>query len=124
MTARQRQLAQLLTGLALGAATWALSPALTGHQEPFDAPPPYYLLAIAGAGLAASLWHPSTAWRAVPAVYLGEHLYVLLALPALRPTWLLGLLLNAIVPTWWPAALAAAAVYAGSLALAARAKPD
>jgi hypothetical protein len=120
VTPRSRHIAQAATGLLLGALTWALSVPITGSIEPFDSPSPYYLSAMFLAGAAASLWSPRSAWLAVVAIFVGERLYILLALPQLRSTWLLGWILNAIIPTWWPAALAALLVYLGARLRSAR----
>lgn len=116
MTTPARRGAQVLTGVALGALVWVLSVPMTGRVEPFDAESHYYLAAMFFSGVAASLWSPRSAWLAVASLFIGERLYVLLALPGLRSTWLLGWLVNAVIPTWWSAAVGALLVHLVAIA--------
>ncbi len=84
---------------------------LTGVREPFDSDTLYYPIAIFLAGVVASLFGPRYWWLSIPAVFLGEHLYALVAYPDLRPWFLFGIVTNFIIPTWWPAAVGALLVF-------------
>lgn len=101
----------ILLGLILGAAVSGLSLPLTGQREAFDASPAYYLTAAFLAGALATLPAPRFWWLAVFAVFLGEHAWYAAAYPDMRPWVLFGLVINAIVPTWWSAAVGALLVY-------------
>lgn len=101
-------------GLLLGAAVSGLSLPLTGQREAFDASPAYYLTAAFLAGALATLPAPRFWWLAVLAVFLGEHAWYAAVYPDMRLWLLFGLLVNAIVPTWWPAAVGALLVYLGA----------
>ena len=101
----------MLAGLACGATVRAVSPWVTGVREPFDSETLYYPIAIFSAGVIASGFGPRHWWLSIPAVFLGEHLYALVAYPDLRPWFLFGLLVNFVIPTWWPAALGALLVF-------------
>lgn len=101
-------------GLLLGAAVSGLSLPLTGQREAFDAGPAWYLTATFLAGALATLPAPRFWWLAVFAVFLGEHAWYAAAYPDMRPWVLFGLVINAIVPTWWPAAVGALLVYLGA----------
>jgi hypothetical protein len=104
----------ILLGLTLGAAVSGLSLPLTGQREAFDASPAYYLCAVFLAGALATLPAPRFWWLAVVAVFLGEHIYYAAAYPDMRPWFLFGLLINAILPTWWATATGALLVYLGA----------
>ena len=62
--------------LALGAAIWLASPAMTGRREPWDAHSPYYVLALAGAGFITGWLGPQRCWRWAVAIYGGQCLAV------------------------------------------------
>jgi hypothetical protein len=99
----------LLAGIACGALVWALSVPLTGYPEPFDCQR-YYWPAMLIAGALAALPAPQYWWLAVVGVFIGERVYGYAALPEM--TWLLfGVIVNALMLTWLPAAIGAAAVY-------------
>jgi len=106
----------ILPGLILGAAVSGLSLPLTGQREAFDASPAYYLSAAFIAGALATLPAPRFWWLAVFAVFLGEHIYYAAAYPDMRPWFLFGLIINAILPTWWSAAAGALLVFLGARA--------
>lgn len=57
----------LLVAAVLGAAIWAASPVLTGHDEPWDAEGFFYVGALLVAGLASGALRPAPLW----AHYLG-----------------------------------------------------
>ena len=57
---------------ALGAAIWLLSPAITGHREAWDAPGPYFPVALVVAGVIAGALKPCRPWRAGMWIYLGQ----------------------------------------------------
>jgi hypothetical protein len=62
-------------------------------------------------GVVASLPGPRYWWLSVPAIFLGEHLYALIAYPDLRPWFLFSIVINFTVPMWWPAAVGALFVF-------------
>ena len=101
----------LAGGMILGATVSALSLPLTGHREAFDASPLYYLTAMFFAGALATLPRPRFWWLAVVAIFFGEHIYYALVFPEMRPWFLFGLAMNAIMPTWWAAALGSLLVF-------------
>jgi hypothetical protein len=101
----------IVAGLACGAAVWALSIPLTGQREPFDSASLYYPMAMFIAGAVAALPAPRYWWLAVMSVFLGEHLYAFAAFPDTRAWFLFGIIVNALIPTWWSAAVGAALVY-------------
>ena len=117
----------IVAGLLLGAAVSGLSLPLTGQREAFDASPAWYLTAAFLAGALATLPAPRFWWLAVLAVFLGEHAWYAAAYPDMRPWLLFGLLVNAIVPTWWSAAAGALLVFLGARAArryARKRRPD
>jgi hypothetical protein len=59
---------------------WALSPLITGHKEPWDAPNHYYSWAIAIAGLISGLFSPRVFWAYFAGSVAGQFLYVLIFL--------------------------------------------
>lgn len=97
-------------GLTLGALIWAAGAAVTGVREPFDGPLLYYGCATFAAGALATLPSPRHWWLAIISVYLGEHLYAFAAYPDTRAWFLFGLVVNALVPTWFFTALGALAM--------------
>ena len=101
----------LLAGLACGAVVWGLSVPVTGMREPFDAPGPYYIVAMFAAGVLAALPAPRYWWVAVIGIFLGERLYAFVMLPETRDWLLFGIVMNLIIPTWLPAAAGALGVY-------------
>ncbi len=64
-------------GLALGAAIWVLSGWVTGRQEPWDAPGPYYLAALLGAGVVGGFLVPGHWGEVAVGVYAGQALVLL-----------------------------------------------
>ena len=101
----------LVAGLGCGAIVWWLSIPLTGQREPFDAPGPYYLVAMFLAGVVAALAAPRFWWVAVIGIFLGERLYAYIALPETRVWLLFGIVVNLTIFSWLPAALGALSVY-------------
>jgi hypothetical protein len=102
-----------IVGVLCGAAVWALSIPVTGAREPFDSPTMYYPAAMFCAGVVAALPAPGYWWAAVIGIFLGERLYAFAMLPETRPWLLFGIIVNALLPTWLPAALGAFGVYLG-----------
>lgn len=100
----------LAAGILCGAAVWGLSVPLTGVREPFDSPGFYYPVAMLVAGAIAALPAPRYWWLAVIAIFAGERLYAFAMLPETRGWFLFGLVVNALIPTWIPAAIGAACV--------------
>lgn len=86
----------LVLSIAGGAAIWALSPAMTGHAEPWDSGSLYYVIALTLLGLA--LGALSTRPRAILLIpmgaWLGQVLYIVLFLP-LGPLFVAGLVILA-----------------------------
>lgn len=81
-------------GVATGSAIWLLSPLVTGHAEPWDAPGAYYPVALFLAGLAAGLLVPFHWIIAALGIFAGQAL-VLVGCIAMGPAsgglWPLGL---------------------------------
>lgn len=110
----------LLLGVALGAMLAGLALPLTGHREAFDASPAYYLTATFIAGILATLPAPRFWWLAVIAVFLGEQICYAVAYPEMRAWFLFGLIINAILPTWWSTAVGALLVFFSARAIEKR----
>ena len=58
--------------VGLGAAIWIASPFMTGRRGPWDAHSPYYIVALAGAGLVTGWLEPRRFWRWPLAIYAGQ----------------------------------------------------
>lgn len=80
-----------LISAVCGAAVWALSPALTGHREPWDAAHHFYPLGLAAAGLVAGLLSPRVAWAYIAGAVAGQFIYGLVFLES-GPLWAVGVL--------------------------------
>lgn len=76
-----QSLAALVSGLVLGAMVWALSPALTGKVEPWDAEGTYYYVCLLLAGFVAALICPQRFWLAPIGIFIRQFVYALAALP-------------------------------------------
>ena len=63
--------------VGLGLAIWLASPVMTGRREPWDAHSPYYVVALAGAGLVTGWLEPDRIWRWPLAIYAGQCLAVI-----------------------------------------------
>lgn len=98
-------------GSFCGAAVWGLSIAVTGVREPFDSNTLYYPAAMFLSGILASSFSPRHWWLAVIGIFAGERLYAFVMLPETRDWLLFGIVVNALVPTWLPAALGAIGVF-------------
>jgi hypothetical protein len=72
-------------------AVWALSPWLTGYNEPWDAPGIYYYVALLAAGAVSGLLTGKPLWAQYVGSIFGQLLYGLLFLP-LGPLAAAGLL--------------------------------
>lgn len=101
----------LATGIACGAAVWALSIPLAGVREPFDSGSAYYPVAMFLGGVVAAAASPRHWWLAVIGIFLGERLYGYAMLPEGRAWLLFGVVINALLLTWLPAAIGALGVY-------------
>lgn len=101
----------LLIGIACGAVVWALSMPLAGVREPFDSSSAYYPVAMFVSGAVAAAASPRHWWLAVIGIFIGERLYGYAMLPEGRDWLLFGVVINALLLTWLPAAVAALAVY-------------
>jgi len=110
MIARSARLAVLI-GVACGAVVWALSMPLAGVREPFDSGSAYYPAAMLVSGAVAAAASPRHWWLAVIGIFIGERLYGYAMLPEGRDWLLFGVVINAILLTWLPAAVGALAVY-------------
>lgn len=71
------------------ALVWVLSPWLTGHREPWDAPALYYFGALALAGFIAGALAPTPSWAHYLGAVAGQLLYEVLFLPV-GPLLVLG----------------------------------
>jgi hypothetical protein len=100
-----------VAGLLCGGVVWGLSVPLTGAREPFDSPSLYYPVAMLMAGVIAALPAPRCWWVAVIGIFLGERLYAFVMLPETRAWLLFGIVVNALIPTWLPAAIGAVGVF-------------
>jgi hypothetical protein len=74
---------------AVGALVWALSPWLTGHQEPWDAAGIYYVVALFVGGFVAGLLSPRPLWAHYVGALIGQMGYEALFLPV-GPLFILG----------------------------------
>ncbi len=72
-----------------GMLIWALSPAITGQTEPWDATSPYYLFALPIAGFVSGLLAGKPLWAQYTGVVLGQFVFGLIVL-AMGPLMLLG----------------------------------
>ena len=100
-----------IAGLLCGAVVWGLSVPLTGAREPFDSPSLYYPVAMLVAGVIAALPAPRYWWVAVIGIFLGERFYAFVMLPETRAWLLFGIVINALILTWLPAAIGAVGVF-------------
>lgn len=101
----------LLAGFVAGAVVWAISIPLTGYREPFDSPSYYYAAAMFVAGALAAAVAPRYWWFAVIGIFIGERAYAFVMLPETRSWLLFGIIVNAIILSWLPAAIGAFIVY-------------
>lgn len=62
-------------GVFLGWMIWALSPAIAGHIEPWDADSACYMVALFFGGYMATLIHPPSWWLASLGIYVGQVAY-------------------------------------------------
>lgn len=117
----------------IGAAVWALSPWITGHQEPWDAENLYYVGALLGGGLLSGLAIPKPLWAHYAGSVLGQLIYTLIFLP-LGPLFVLGagfllvysllFLMGALAGSWIRCRVSAAPPSAAPAAGSARPPPD
>jgi len=80
----------ILISAIFGAAVWALSPAMTGKLEPWDADGIYYLVSLGLAGFISACIAPKPLWALYVGAILGQVLYGLIFLP-LGPLAVIGL---------------------------------
>ncbi len=79
----------VLVSAVSGALVWALSPWLTGHQEPWDADGLFYVGALVVAGLVAGAVTPRPLWALYLGSLVGQLAYELSFL-RIGPLFLLG----------------------------------
>lgn len=79
----------VLVSAVAGALVWALSPWLTGYQEPWDADGFFYFGALVVAGSAAGAITPRPLWALYLGALIGQLAYELIFL-RLGPLFLLG----------------------------------
>lgn len=72
-----------------GGLVWALSPWLVGQPEPWDADGPFYVVALAVAGMLAGLLAPRPLWAHYIGAFIGQLGYGLLFL-RIGPLFVLG----------------------------------
>lgn len=84
-------IATLLVSAAAAAGIWALSPLITGHQEPWDAAGHYYLWSLLLAGAFTGLVTHQVRWAYFAGAVAGQLLYMLIFLKA-GPLILVGVL--------------------------------
>jgi len=85
----------LLTSFVLGALVWALSPALSGHAEPWDAEGVYYPASLLLTGLLSGFIRPQYFWVHYLGVILGQLAFMLLFVPG-GPLIIVGIALLAV----------------------------
>jgi len=85
----RRLLISLGIGLALGAAIWALSPAITGAAEPWDADQPYLLVSLLLAGIVGQFAYPGNIWAMVGGLFAGQ-LFFMVTFLGVGPLILVG----------------------------------
>lgn len=85
----------LVSGFA-GAATWALSPVVTGQQEAWDHFG-YYVIALFIGGVVAGSCGPRVFWLAPIGSIAGQMLYAMAMLPGGPSLWLIGLVFGAVL---------------------------
>ena len=81
----------LLIACASGFVIWALSPWLTGHLEPWDAPGGYYFFALLLAGAMSAFIAARPLWAHYLGCVFGQLVYGVLFLP-IGPLAVIGLL--------------------------------
>jgi hypothetical protein len=79
----------VLVSAVFGAMVWALSPWLTGHQEPWDADGLFYVGALVFSGALAGAMTPRPLWALYLGALIGQIGYELIVLP-IGPLLLLG----------------------------------
>ncbi len=80
-----------VTATIAGAATWWLSPFVTGHLEPWDGPGLFYISALVVGGAAAGAVTNKPLIPVVLGFAVGQTLYMVLAVPG-GPLLVIGLL--------------------------------
>ena len=100
----------MLVSAVFGAMVWALSPLLTGHQEPWDADGWFYVGALVVTGSLAGAMSPRPLWALYLGAFTGQLGYELIMLPV-GPLLLLG----AAFLLGYSAIFLAAAALAGSV---------
>ena len=70
-----RAVLSFVLATAFGAGVWALSPALFGKDEPWDASLPVYLLSMAIGGFILAAICPRLFWVPVAGIYIGQVTY-------------------------------------------------
>ena len=86
---KPRSWVTVLVSAAAGALIWALSPWLTGHQEPWDADGLFYVAALVVAGSVAGAITPRPLWGLYLGVLIGQFGYDLIT-QRIGPLFLIG----------------------------------
>jgi hypothetical protein len=79
----------LLVSIMASAAIWALSPSLTGHQEPWDTDGSFYFVALIVAGAISGVVSPKPLWAHYAGAVIGQLGYELIVL-RVGPLFVLG----------------------------------
>jgi hypothetical protein len=95
MPAMSRAVLAILLAAGLSAVIWALSIPLTGKAEPWDADSPYYLVALAVAGIVSGVVIPKHLWAHYVGGIIGQAAYGL-AFLKVGPLFVVGLLFLAV----------------------------
>lgn len=88
----------LTIGIILGVLIWALSPRLTGLQEPWDGAFLYYFGFLFLAGLLSAIPSPRLWWVGTIGIYAGQWAYIFL-LHGGGNLWPIGMIMSGIFMT-------------------------
>jgi len=86
----RRSAIAFLVATTMAALVWALSSALSGHAEPWDADGPYYALALAVAGAISGGLLPRPLWAHYLGAVCGQAAFEVLFL-GIGPLFIIGL---------------------------------
>ncbi len=95
-----RKIIVCLVMALIGFGVWAISPSLTGKENPADASWPFYWLVLTGAGFLAGLLAPNTEWSVLLGMWSGQFIATLV-LPFNRTDWWGGPVFQACVSAVW-----------------------
>ena len=74
-----------MAGAVFGGLVWALSPALTGCEEPWDAAWPYYWIAMCVGGFVSRLASHQRFWIPIIGIYVGQVAFGVVAMGSSGP---------------------------------------